>query len=132
MFQTKLFKQAFLLLFVVGILNLVGTELYLYWTLWWYDIILHFLSAGVVSLATIVFFRIFLGKRLSGQTLIKYAVFCALVVGIIWEIYELYFEMTYLSDGMIYVTDTVSDLIMDIAGGLLGSIYAIRLVKNNE
>ncbi len=47
-----------------------------------------------------------------------------LIIGLLWEVYELYFEITSLADGIDYYLDTISDVIMDLSGGLLGSLYA--------
>ena len=50
-------------------------------------------------------------------------------VGIAWEIYELYFEMTSFSDGMNYYIDTSSDLFLDIVGALFGVWYGLAILK---
>ena len=50
----------------------------------------------------------------------------AILVGVLWEIFELHFGITLLSDGIIYIRDTASDLIMDISGGLLGVVYSYK------
>ncbi len=53
----------------------------------------------------------------------------ALFIGILWEFYELYFEITSISDGISYLTDTSSDILMDISGGILGGLYSLRFFK---
>jgi hypothetical protein len=126
----RLFKHTFFLLFVVGVLNLVATELYLYWTIWWFDMLVHFLAGTTVSMATLWFWpHINKIKIHTTVQIIIVAIIGTIIVGIVWEIYELYFHITSLSDGISYITDTVSDLIMDISGGFFGAWHALRLQR---
>lgn len=43
------------------------------------------------------------------------------VVGLLWEIYEVVFGLTFISDPE-YLGDTTIDLIMDVVGGFLGTL----------
>ena len=56
------------------------------------------------------------------------AMFGALIVGVAWEIFEVYFGVTSFSDGVVYVRDTASDLLMDLVGGFSGSLYARKMI----
>ena len=133
MIQTPLFKKTFALLFIIAVLNFISNELYLQWTFWWIDVLLHFLSGATVAMATIIVWNHF-GRvsKFHKLKIIAVAVFSAFVVGIIWEIYELYFGITFLSDGIVYVRDTASDLIMDICGGFFGTLHALSFQNNKE
>lgn len=47
-----------------------------------------------------------------------------LIVGVGWEVFEYYF-INYMAQNNFDVVDTVSDLVLDISGGLLASTYLL-------
>lgn len=92
----------------------------------------HFLAGSVVGLATLLVwqkFSITTDEKVS--KIIWSAVIGGLLVGLLWEEFELYFDLTSFSDGMAYVTDTVSDLILDTLGAFLGALYGMKIWKKN-
>ena len=107
-----------------------GAVLHLNWAYWWFDVILHFLSGVSVGMAVIIVwhygFNFFKNDKLK---MIKMAVLGALFIGILWEIFELSLGLTSISDGINYVRDTTSDIIMDICGGFFGALYSYRIIK---
>lgn len=130
MIQTRLFKNTFILLVVVGVLNFLAVYLYLYWTVWWFDMLVHFSAGMCVAMAGILLYFFYHSKNIpSIPDSIKVAVLSVLLVGVLWEIYELCIGVASFSDGLGYFMDTGSDLLMDISGGVLGSLYAHRLLK---
>ncbi len=132
MIKTPLFKRTFWLLFVVGFLNIIAIKLYLYWTVWWFDMVVHFLAGATVAMtAMLLWYFFFKGTIPNISKSIKISVAAALLIGILWEFYELYFSITFLSDGLAYWTDTSSDLLMDISGGILGALYAHRILSRD-
>lgn len=129
---TKLFKQAFILLIVIGLLDFFASSLYLYWTVWWSDILLHFLSGVCVAMGGISVWILISNKEETNLLKTLWVgMSWVLLVGVLWEIFELRFGATSLSDGMIYVTDTISDSFMNISGGLFGVVYSIKLLSKN-
>lgn len=132
--NAKLLKTIFTLLFLLVILYILRVEFYLSWTTWWFDLILHFIASCMAGVVVVFLLQRFFEVITTNQIkIILLATAGALVVGIVWEIYELYFGQTFLSDGIVYITDTASDLIMDICGGFLGALYAGRFIsKQNE
>ena len=53
-------------------------------------------------------------------------VILALLVGVVWEYFEVVAFLTY-PEFPGYISDTISDLVMDTLGGLLGAIIALRI-----
>ncbi len=133
MFRKELFKRAFSTLVLVGLFDVITSKLYLQWTIWWVDIILHFLGGLAVAL-----FAFWIGssrsslKNWSKRKILLTALISAIVVGILWELCELYFGLTFLSDGIKYWTNTGSDLLMDVVGGVFGFILINNLLKKYE
>lgn len=129
MIRKPLFKQTFSLLFIIGFSDFFANSLYLYWTVWWFDMVMHF-SAGVcVGMAAVMAWQHFFDNNISLSKSIKIALISAFIIGVLWEVFELYFQVTTLSDGINYITDTSSDVILDVCGGLIGSLYAHKILN---
>jgi|SRR3989338_8772459 len=133
MLKIKLFKHTFVLLFLIALTFTLSEKFYLSWTFWWFDMVLHFFSGGCVAMAAILFWRYYYkNSPISKSEMVRIGIYGALVIGLLWEFYELYLGMVFLSDGLAYVIDTTKDIIVDTSGAFLGSLYAIKLIKNNE
>ncbi len=127
----RLFRNTAVLFFIIGALNYAGNKLYLYWTTWWHDMIMHFIAGFVVSMVVVLFYQLFFRKNDWFKTnLVLVSILTTVVVGLLWEFFELYFEITTLTDGMAFWSDTLSDLILDTVGGYLGVRYSINISKN--
>ena len=126
MINTRLFFKSLGVLVLIAVLDWLGIILYLHWEYWWFDVGLHFLGGLCVSLA-LLSLRNFKSKTDAG--LIFMVLFGTLFIGILWEIYELYFNFTSLSDGTYYWFDTLSDLILDICGGFFGALYSLKFIE---
>src|SRR3989344_6017494 len=121
MSQTKLFKFTSVLLFLIFILYFLELKFYLSWTVWWYDILLHFLGGSVVGMAVLLIFERFFDMEITGVfKTVLIGIVGAFVIGVLWEILELRLNLTSFSDGVVYITDTISDLILDMTGAFFG------------
>jgi len=95
--------------------------------------ILHFLGGLCVA-----FFVLWLVswksdlKNWSRGKILFVALLGAIAVGVLWEVYELYFSLTFLSDGARYFADTTKDLTMDLVGGFFGFLWTRNLLKKYE
>jgi hypothetical protein len=116
------FVFEFLLIFFILVLHLTAVRFYFYWTYWWFDIMMHFLS-GFWFTSLFLWFsnlRNKGSKRTYGSFLIV-AILASLSIGILWEIFEYTTKLTFTSGN--YVSDTISDVIMDMVGGVIASVY---------
>lgn len=100
------------LFIILVLMHLAAVHFYLYWTVWWFDIIMHVLGGLIAGLLVAH------GVDGSRPKLLVSQIIAAVVIGILWEIYEYKSGATFVTQGM-YVIDTVSDLLCDIAGGLV-------------
>src|SRR6185369_9465751 len=131
MITTKLFRAAFLMLCVVGILNFLAVKFYFYWSIHWFDSIVHFLAGVTVALAVLVFWQQMPNRKpIEKVRVLWIGVLGAIAIGLLWEVYELLVGVTTFADGIHYWTDTGSDLLMDTVGGLLGSMYGYKILSN--
>lgn len=126
MVDKKLFKIAVFLLASVAFLNFVDSKLYLSWDYWWFDKSLHFIAGVIVGISAFLFSQYFPSFFNRNKKIIVFSLVSIFIIGVLWEFFELYFDITSLSDGDIYYKDTFLDLVMDVSGGFLGTIYSLR------
>jgi 4-amino-4-deoxy-L-arabinose transferase-like glycosyltransferase len=93
---------------VVLFLHYVATTLYLYWTVWWFDIPMHFLGGVLVGSAVAYAASL---RRVRVPR--KGYVIAAFVIGLVWEAFELWNGDTSMRDW----PDMTLDLVMDCIGG---------------
>ena len=112
-------------LITVALAHLVAIHFYLYWTYRWIDNPIH--ALGGVTVALGVSILPFLGVTILEKFPPFWTTFlCVLFVGVVWEIFEITTGIMVFEPG--YVTDTVSDLLMDCIGGVIG-YYVVQSVK---
>jgi len=117
-----------ILVFLIVALHAAAIFLHLYWTLWWYDIIVHFLG-GLFTGLLVLWLRFFSGyfgaeAFPAGQSVLLFALAATLVVGIGWEIFERIFGNTWSVEG--YYMDTTLDIIFDFIGGACAFVFFKR------
>ena len=125
MLQQPLFRFLFALIIFVALLHIAALELYFYWTLWWFDVLVHFLAGLWVGLGALwlIFLSGYITRfRLSHHSALFTALIPIAVVGIGWELFEVWAGVPIEKK---YLSDTVVDLSMGILGALSGYIYVI-------
>lgn len=119
---------------IVAILIGVGQEVAiaysLYWSLWWYDIVMHFLGGLWIGLIALWFYKAFAGEEAESGKGYLVALVTVVVVGILWEVMEILAGLTLTQAN--YEMDTVLDLIMDVAGAVFASRLVFRKTIVNE
>jgi hypothetical protein len=112
----------------VAMLHRLALTHKLYFHYAWFDIMMHFLGGLLIAL-----FACFLAGRWL-QTHLPYesrtrlyvdVLLFSVIVGLLWESFELIFELTIL-DATIYIQDTLLDFVMNTLGVLSG----LMLVSN--
>ncbi len=126
--RERLLRFLATLVLIVALLHIGATVFYLYWTLWWYDMVVHFLGGVFIGLLTLwmVFFSEYLGThRMSSRaTVLIIMLLGTLGIGIGWEIFERLLGHTWSVEG--YWLDTGIDLFLDSAGGLVGFFFFMK------
>jgi hypothetical protein len=111
-----LLLTALALVALLALLNLIALSLYLYWTVWWYDVMMHLLAGLAGGLTVCWFVRFY-----SPSKQLFFVLISVMIVGITWEVFEYIFDIAAITN---YVQDTTLDLIADAAGAVLATIYA--------
>lgn len=114
----KLAAITLFFLVLLYVLHVQGMAHHFYLNYWFYDVITHFLGGVCIALSAL-----YLTKNP------KHIISVTIVCGIIWEIFEVYFDITgWPISSRAYQLDTIKDMIMDTLGAL--SVWLI--VRNKK
>ena len=93
-------------------LNFIALTFYLYWSISWYDIMMHFLGGLMTGVLAMWFWG--LEERSVSSFLLLFA--SVMIVGGAWEVFEYVNDLTFSTQE--YKIDTIVDLVMDGLGGI--------------
>lgn len=117
-----------MLVAVIFVVNLLAYQFYWYSSIWYFDMIMH--AAGGIFLA------LFIGglahreiKSLGWWNTIVIVLLAVFVIGLLWEWYEYIVQWLTKPVPFADIDDSISDLICDMVGGILGSIFVLRAKK---
>lgn len=134
MIKLRAFWESFIVLILISILHFAGSNLNWYWTYKWFDIPMHFLGGLWVALTALWIFCYF--GYTNSITNYKFrtffvVLFTVLIVGVSWEIFEVFGKMTFIND-VGYWFDTTKDLTNDFIGGIVAYLYFIKGKKSQN
>ncbi len=126
MIKNRYFPPFAAVLLLVAALHWLASYQGYYWTVGWYDFMMHFLGGAWIALAVLWKSEMPYGyvAKWRGYVTTRNILIIVLVGGIAWEIMEVLLNMmdpALPGDAW----DTTHDLIMDVLGGAL----AVRLFK---
>lgn len=125
--RKKLFKRLAYLIFFIFLANFLANKFHWYFSIWYFDMVMHFLGGFWLSL---VFIWLFSYKKVSFevnfQSIFK-ILLGVLIIGIFWEIFEFYF-INYIAENPFKILDTTSDLFFDLLGGISAIFYFSKRV----
>lgn len=106
-------------------MHFLANTFYFYWTLWWYDVIMHFLAGVTGGLATYwMLFQsnLFFKSEVSKKMAIGIVLVIMMCVGVAWEVFEYTNGITDSQEG--YALDTFNDLVLDGCG----AVFAVLII----
>jgi hypothetical protein len=124
--KKKLFKILAYLVITLFFVNYIAVKLYWYYTIWWFDMPMHFFGGFFIGLALIwlLLTKIYaknpsieLSFELIGKILLG-----VFVIGGSWEIYEILVNNA-IAQNPFNTLDTISDVFFDLAGGAFAIYY---------
>jgi len=123
--KQPLFRFIFGLIALIAILHILAIEFYLYWTLWWFDVLIHFLGGLWIGLSVLWF--VFLSGyvtrfQLQYTNALILTLLSIIIVAVGWEVFEFFVESPLEEN---YMFDTITDLIMGTFGALSGYAYVV-------
>jgi hypothetical protein len=122
--RKKLFKTLAFLVILLFVLNHIASKFYLYYSLWWIDMPMHFLGGICAGL-----FMVWLlpSENLFSELSWKYVfkIFLGvLLIGVLWEVFEIIFN-NIIAQISFDARDTIHDISFDLSGGLYAILYII-------
>ena len=133
MFKRRLFITNFILIISIAVIHLIATYFYLYWTLPWFDIMVHFLGGLWVG-STAIWYIYFSGRfyknddlPISKTRIFLISIVSTIIVGVLWEVFEFYVGAVDPD----YIADTILDLIMNTLGSIVAATYVVYSYKPN-
>jgi len=116
--RAQLFKGLAYLIFAISVLHFLAQKFHWYFSLWWFDMPMHFLGGLWLGLFFIYWFSF---KEPSFRYIMGLLSF-VFIIGMFWEFFELYF-INYVGQNSFSLLDTISDLFFDLSGGLCAMLY---------
>ena len=116
------------LLFFIAFCDFLAQVFYLYWIVWWLDVPMHILGGMFAGLFFLAVFRSLTASHPFKESFIitlAVAILGALIIGLLWEVYESIAGVTYSAFGGRRF-DIIKDVMMDLAGGSLTALLFSR------
>ena len=121
----KFLIRLLLLIFFIFLLNYLAMNFYWYSSIWYFDMLMHFLGGFWLGLTFIWFFKI---EKISSKTIFK-IILEVLLISILWEVFEVVLDKN-ITGNIFNVLDTVSDILFDIAGGFFAILYFLKKIMS--
>ena len=104
--------------FILLSLHLFAFSFYLYWTVFWYDFLMHFLGGLTFGVLAVWFFKI----EIRSSRALFLVLFWVLVPSLVWEVFEYLNDISVTTEN--YTIDTTIDFVMDTLGALAAYWWA--------
>lgn len=113
------------LIYVIAALHIAALYFFWYWSIWWYDIMMHTLMGFWIGSMTLI---IASRKIDTGGNFIRFGlpILVAFIIGILWEMFEWHIDRFVIVRFQTDIIDTLSDLASDIAGGLMATLIGFH------
>jgi hypothetical protein len=138
--REKLLKHLVFLMFFIFIADIIAQKLHWYFSIWYFDMLMHFGGGFWVGLFFIWFFSIkdlpffrLSFEKIDFKLILKILLF-VLFFGILWEFFEIY-SHNYIGGDPFNTLDTLSDVFFDLSGGLFAMFYYLKRsssIKENK
>ncbi len=120
MSRKALLSATLIIAILFACLHLVAITFSLYWTVHWYDILMHFFGGFTLGV-----FAIFLSQYQSRSWRSFLLIFAVVMsLALVWEVFEYVYGIAVVA-GENYIPDTLQDILMDSLG--VGVSYFIFL-----
>lgn len=111
---------------IVVSLHLTALARFWYWEFWWFDIPMHFFGGFLVSLFSFfIMWELGLSRfRNNRYSIVTNVIVCTVIVGLLWEIFELLFGLTLTKEHS-YLFDTGADTALNLTGAVVAYWYVV-------
>ena len=116
--RKKLIKRLIYLIFFILVVNFLANKFYWYSSVWYFDMIMHFLGGFWIGLASFYTFSL---QSVSDKLIFK-ILLLVLFIGLGWEVFEILVNDVMAQNSFNFL-DTLSDIFFDLSGGLCAMLY---------
>lgn len=121
--RKKLFNMLAILIVAIFLINALANKFYWYSSIWYFDIIMHFLGGLWIGIFAFYFFS---PQTISFRLIFKILIMVFLI-GIGWEIFEVFVDKV-ISLNYFNILDTISDILFDLTGGIMAIFYYMKKI----
>jgi hypothetical protein len=121
--RKKLFKHIAYFIFFIFLMNLFADKFYWYFSIWYFDMLMHLLGGFWLGLIVIWFFNF---QDISGRLILQ-IILSVLFLGAGWEFFEFIFN-NFIAQNSFNSLDTISDIFFDLSGGALAILYFLQRI----
>lgn len=121
--RKKLFIRIALFISFIFIVNSIAVYFHWYSSLWWFDMIMHFLGGAWLGLLFLWLFNV---ENFSASLFFK-VILSVLIIGLLWEVYEIVVN-DQIAKNIFDYQDSVSDLFFDLSGSFTALFYFISRI----
>ncbi len=119
--RKKLFKILAYLIILIFLINFIAGKLYWYFSIWWFDMSMHFTGGFWLGLAmTWLLYTVDLSPKFVLKIILS-----VLLFGVLWEIFEILVN-NIIAQNPFSLLDTISDIFFDLSGGFCAILYLWR------
>lgn len=132
--KNLVFKRSAILIAVICLLNAPAMLFYWYSTIWWFDILMHFLGGFFVAVLFFWIFASFVPETWSPKTqlgVLGALLLSVFIIGLAWEGYELVIDLLTGAKDYVYL-DGFSDMFNDLAGGVFGFLTLVPFLTETK
>lgn len=120
--RKKLLQHLVFLMFFIFITDLLAKGFYWYYSISWFDMLMHFLGGFWVGL---FFLYVFYDKNQFSKKLLA-VILGVLLIGVLWEVFE--FFLNVIAHDTFSIADTLSDIFFDLVGGFLAIFFYFKKI----
>lgn len=120
----KLIKLLAILAVAIFSVNLLANKFYWYYSIWYFDMIMHFWGGFWVGLLSIYIFPP--EGSITKSSFLKVLLF-TLIIGLGYEVFEVIFY-NIIGQMVFSPLDTISDVFFDLSGGVLAILYFLKRI----
>lgn len=111
------------IIFLILCVNVFAIANDSYFYHWWLDVIMHLVGGFWIGLVTLAIIQWKLKRALPLKERMAYAFLLAFGIGVLWEMFELLTDTSFALEPYVYnATDTFSDLLNDLIGGVFAGL----------
>ena len=126
--RSTLFFGGFGLILLLWALHLSALFFYLYWSYWWFDIVMHFTTGLAGGLIVYWVISEFNSKYFPAEPRAAYyfvtVVVCVLILAMFWEALEFLTDQTQSHEG--YLLDSLIDTTVALIGSCIAVFIGVK------